>query len=317
MLISELLRPKIDSAYLKKELAEILMIENFNFQYPFILSSKSDTTAKHFLNYCIENKLNVNYCSIETIIETPDSLHDFLNILEKVTSIYLRPPILSNEQDIILWSILHSTLLNGKHINVIQPSLAFLNYSKPLQILKSIYQNQNVIVKPIDSFIKNISLTNKNELFIIKGISDLRTIVVYLNDKRLDWSTKNGLTHPYLMQKTILGNNYRVHVIDDKVFAVKISYSTEIDYRYSTEKLSFMPFDLPKLVKEFCIKVTKSEQLVFSGIDFIVENDTWYCLEINPNPGFHPYDINSKMSISKALYNSLIKKTAYNKKFVS
>jgi len=305
MLIDKKLRKTIKSSFLSNSYEE-LDISIIDFHIPSILFSKNDPTSLFFIYYCKKMNYKINSFQIESILHDSNSLENFSLIVSKLKSVYLRPPILTDLIKISYWVILHAKLtFNVK--NIIQPSIHFLNYSKPLQMLKSIIPNQNNLVKPINSLIlNNKHIIQNKKTFIVKGISDYRTIVVELNDKRLNKSADNNITHFYQIQEKLDGLNVRIHIINDKAFGVIMSKSETIDYRYSKEKIEIKLIKIPIEVKEFCLKVTESEKLIFSGIDFIISNGYWYCLEINPNPGYHSYDINN-FEISKEIYNYLMK----------
>lgn len=305
MLIDKKLRPRIDSAYLSKKKSNNKN-KNYDFRFPFIISSLKDSTSLFFQKFCLKNDLPLNYYPIESIIKNEITLNDFINNIPKVKSIYLRPPILITTKEVNLWSILHANLLFSNPTFVLQPRISFLNHSKPLQINASIKKHQNELVKPIFTYVRNFCIKERSDDFIVKGVSDTRTEVVLSNDKRLNWLSDDIVTHPYLLQRAIKGNNYRVHVVNNQVFGTKISLSKTIDYRYSDEDIMLSPINVPDAVRRFCLDVTKSEKLSFSGIDFIINDNVWYCLEINPNPGYHSYDTKDN-DISYELYNLLNK----------
>src|SRR5690606_24267599 len=140
-----------------------------------------------------DNNYGINSLKIESILQDEKSLEKFSSIISKIRSLYLRPPILVDKNQIAYWTLLHSKL-SFSNIKIIQPSLHFLNYSKPLQMLKSIMQFQNKLVKPINTYISNNKcIKNNNTSLIVKGLSDYRTIVVDVNDSRLNWNKKPTL----------------------------------------------------------------------------------------------------------------------------
>jgi len=108
---------------------------------------------------------------------------------------------------------------------------------------------------------------------------------------------------PVFFQERIRGANVRVHVIDNKCYCVKIR-SQEVDYRYDrsaevVESVHAIPAELASM----CVDVTRSLGLVFSGIDFVLSDadGEYYCLEVNPMPGYHGYDLTLNGAISEGL----------------
>jgi glutathione synthase/RimK-type ligase-like ATP-grasp enzyme len=97
------------------------------------------------------------------------------------------------------------------------------------------------------------------------------------------------LPHPVQVQPRIQGDNIRVHVIADGVFACSIATDT-IDYRYGSEPV-MRPTSLPPEVKKWCVHMTRVEGLRFSGIDLIRDRaGGYFCFEINPMPGYDYYE---------------------------
>lgn len=107
---------------------------------------------------------------------------------------------------------------------------------------------------------------------------------------------------PVFFQERIWGANVRVHVVRDRCHAVLIR-SDAVDYRYDDSgKASEMPFTLPGDIAALCVSVTAALDLEFSGIDFILTEDSqYYCLEVNPMPGYHGYDRCLRLAISDDL----------------
>ena len=109
---------------------------------------------------------------------------------------------------------------------------------------------------------------------------------------------------PTLFQKVVPGNNYRVHVIKDEIFAVRIE-SDRLDYRYG--KTTMVAEELPHDIATKCRRITSSIGLHFSGIDLMrTPDDEWYCFEINPSPAYSYFQVNSGVPISTALAKALM-----------
>ena len=108
---------------------------------------------------------------------------------------------------------------------------------------------------------------------------------------------------PVFFQERVWGTDLRVHVVRDRCHGVLIR-SPAVDYRYdrsgeATEK----PVKVPEDLAERCISVTAALGLEFSGIDLIHSDDdnAYYCLEVNPMPGYHGYDLTLDYAISDSL----------------
>ncbi len=108
---------------------------------------------------------------------------------------------------------------------------------------------------------------------------------------------------PVFFQERIRGIDVRVHVIQNSTFSVEIR-SSEVDYRYDRSlDITEAAHELDTAVAAKCIAITRSIGLTFSGIDFIRsdEDDQYYCLEVNPMPGYHGYDLTLGGQISRRL----------------
>ena len=80
--------------------------------------------------------------------------------------------------------------------------------------------------------------------------------------------------------------------------------SEEVDYRYdASAHQSESSVAIPAELASKCITVTRDLGLVFSGIDFVLsdKDGEYYCLEVNPMPGYHGYDLTLNGAISEAL----------------
>ena len=104
-------------------------------------------------------------------------------------------------------------------------------------------------------------------------------------------------------QERLWGDDVRVHVVADQCHAVRIR-SDEVDYRYDRSgNVTEQRCDVPVEIKRKCIDATAALGLSFSGIDFVQMQSTgdYVCLEINPMPGYHGYDLTLDYGISASL----------------
>ena len=192
-------------------------------------------------------------------------------------------------------------LLNFSNIKVItRPYDQFRNTSKPYQQITTL----GSIESPHTSIIKKTKpkLPKKN---IVKSISSVRSIVVDESVYK-QWNI-DSLSHlPVQFQEKIDGKNIRVHIVDDKVFAHEVHIKDGVDYRYN--KPHYTPLQLPQHVIEACQNLRKKENNLLVGIDLIYENNKYYCLEVNPSPGwghFHDKNHDVTFEIGKKLQEVL------------
>ncbi len=142
---------------------------------------------------------------------------------------------------------------------------------------------------------------------IYKSISAHRSIVRELTpaaEQRL----ARIRTLPTQFQEYLPGDDVRVHVVGQAVFATLIR-SDAIDYRYAAEdgcSASYEPFALPGDVADKCRALSSALELPLCGIDFkrtpVAE---FVCLEVNPAPAFSSYQEQTGQPIAEAIVREL------------
>lgn len=143
---------------------------------------------------------------------------------------------------------------------------------------------------------------NKYRRVIYKSISGVRSIVSQLTEKDLE-RVEDVACCPTQFQRFIAGTDYRVHVLNETVFAHRIKCPDD-DYRYSQDA-RIEPAKLDGELEEQCVRLAQKLGLEFAGIDLrqSVDGD-WYCFEVNPSPGFTHFD-HGAGDISLAVANHL------------
>jgi hypothetical protein len=135
---------------------------------------------------------------------------------------------------------------------------------------------------------------------IYKSVSGTRSIVSRLRPEHRPRVEQLGAC-PTQFQQYIPGTEYRAHVVGSRVFACRIISAAD-DYRYSTDPVDVAQADLPDSIAELCIATAAAMDLPVAGIDLRLTPDgDWYCLEVNPSPGFSYYDVNRSPSIAEAV----------------
>jgi len=178
------------------------------------------------------------------------------------------------------------------------------NNSKPLQLSllrQAGFKIPETLITNSAPEAKHFLKANSDVIF--KSISGVRSIVEKVSaahELQLDdvqWC-------PTLFQKVVPGNNYRVHVVNDEVFAVRIE-SDRLDYRYGNTTMEAE--ELPAEIAGKCCKITSSLGLHLSGIDLMrTPAGEWYCFEVNPSPAYSYFEMNSGVPVSKAIAKALI-----------
>ena len=139
---------------------------------------------------------------------------------------------------------------------------------------------------------------------------------------------------PVIFQERIRGISVRVTIVGEKVIScVRIPAET-LDYRnapgYAAGQQVYEPEICPEHIAAKSIQLMQKTGLLFSGIDFIVQNDgKWVFLEANSSPVYMDIEQKTKVSITNALadhliylandpqyYKNLLAKTARTESFV-
>lgn len=115
---------------------------------------------------------------------------------------------------------------------------------------------------------------------------------------------------PIHLQRQIPGSDARIHVVGESVVAQRLA-TTATDYREGGNFDDLTTFDPPDDIVSLVVSATKATGLEFAGWDFrIGDDDTYWCLEVNPMPGYSPYDRHCDGAISRLLLDHLSQRKA-------
>ncbi len=238
--------------------------------------------------------------------------------LESVSAAYFRPYDLSEvdvlkriPRDTAEWSrmlqverMLHVWLELAPILVVNRPSMMATNNSKPYQaeiIRRAGLAVPATLLTTSPSAVMDFS--RHHERVIYKSISSIRSIVSELVPD--DPIRLAEVTHcPTQFQERIAGDDVRVHVLGDEIFACRIVAPTA-DYRYSREA-RIERFELPDSVAAACLAVARELGLHFTGIDLRRTPDgAWFCFEANPSPGYSYFAAETGQPIARRLADYL------------
>jgi len=138
---------------------------------------------------------------------------------------------------------------------------------------------------------------------ISKTVCGVRADTIPVTEKDFDkFDPSSGPVH---IQRLIPGADARIHVVGDQLIAQRLS-SCGIDYRREGDLDELEVFDPPQSLCDLLVEGSRRVGLAFGGWDFkIDENGTYWCLEVNPMPGYSPYDTRCGGAISRALLRYL------------
>jgi hypothetical protein len=138
---------------------------------------------------------------------------------------------------------------------------------------------------------------------ISKTICGVRAEAVEVSERDFDeFEPPSGPVH---LQRLITGYDVRVHVIGNLYVAQEIK-TIAVDYRSVDEMHKLEVFELDSNFAKRLVVASKSLGLELSGWDFKVDAlGRFWCLEVNPMPGYGIYDKHCDGKISRCLLDHL------------
>ena len=123
---------------------------------------------------------------------------------------------------------------------------------------------------------------------VVKAVSGARVDCRHVDpDEFIDFDTDRGPVH---LQRFVAGFDVRAHVVANTVHSERIVCET-VDYRIANDRCSYDEFIMPPHLQENVVVAASKMGLIFSGWDFKVTPDgEFWCLEVNPMPGYNSYD---------------------------
>lgn len=123
---------------------------------------------------------------------------------------------------------------------------------------------------------------------VYKSVSGTRSRVSRLRKEHGDRFSDLS-SCPTQFQQYIPGSDYRVHVVDDKVFVCEVRCGSD-DYRYAEQAPEIRACSLTPDLEERCKSLVASMNLSVAGVDLRrTSEDEWFCFEVNPSPAFTYY----------------------------
>ncbi len=142
-----------------------------------------------------------------------------------------------------------------------------------------------------------------HERVIYKSISSIRSIVRELQSEDAAQLEKIRAL-PTQFQAFIPGDNVRVHVVGDEIFASEIT-TEAVDYRYAGRDdlaVSMRPVELPPDIANKCRQLSQALDLPLCGIDLKrTPAGEYFCFEVNPSPAYSYYQNHTGQPIAQAI----------------
>jgi hypothetical protein len=242
--------------------------------------------------------------------------------LPDVTSVYLRPyetermpavraagiggPVWARAVQVDDTLLSWADLTPARVVN--RPSAMAANGSKPFQgawVERFGFHHPETLMTTDPNLVREFHATHTAVIY--KSISGVRSKVARLTEATLD-RVDDVTWCPTQFQEYVPGDDYRIHVVGDCVFACRIT-STADDYRYASataDALKISVCTIPADVEKRAIELTRDMGLLVSGIDLRNHPDgRWYCFEVNPSPGFSYFEAATNQPIAEAVADLL------------
>ena len=204
---------------------------------------------------------------------------------------------------LIAWADLSSAFI------VNRPQAMAANNSKPYQLAQIAgfgFAVPDTLVTTDDTAVRRFR--ERHGRVIYKSVSGVRSIVSQLGGDECELADVANC--PTQFQEYIPGVDVRVHVAGDEILSVRIVSDAD-DYRYASRagcEVAMEPLDLPADVANACRTMAAAMGLHLAGIDLRhTPAGEWYCLEVNPSPGFTYYEAITGQPISKAVADLLVR----------
>ncbi len=143
---------------------------------------------------------------------------------------------------------------------------------------------------------------------VYKSVSSVRSIVKRLGTDEMDRLDEVRWC-PTQFQRFVEGNDFRVHVVGDELFAAEIATSAD-DYRYARHQGSrarMRGVELGPELGDRCRRLAAALRLPVAGIDLRLDPEgRWYCFEVNPSPGYSFFQEHTGQRIDRAIARLLL-----------
>jgi len=174
-----------------------------------------------------------------------------------------------------------------------RPSAMASNNSKPYQlglISAAGFAVPDTLVTTEPSAV--LEFWERHDAVVYKSISGVRSIVTRLRPEHRE--RLSDVAHcPTQFQQYIDGDDFRVHVVGEEVFACEIRSHAD-DYRYPQRQVAdvrLQACEVPPDVSDRCRQLAASLNLSVAGVDLRrTSSGEWFCFEANPSPGFSFYE---------------------------
>ncbi|MFJ8089596.1 RimK family alpha-L-glutamate ligase [Lysinibacillus sp. NPDC095746] len=199
-------------------------------------------------------------------------------------------------------------ILRDKGITLINPPVDSTKYYQLFRLIDAqIPMPQTCITNSYNELQNFVSKVGQVIFKPLTGGEHCREVNQFVLD-----SLRNQQTEPIIFQEYIKGQDIRVYLLNGEIISSHIleNNTDYLDYRenpaFSTDKLKYIPVNLPEYVIKFCKDAANILNLSFTGIDIkIDEKGNYYLIECNSMPIYIDAEIKLKISITDKIIDAL------------
>ena len=249
-----------------------------------LIAAETDATACHFARYVRRSGRPLAWWKAEDLLEHGPALLAAVHRAGPEIGFYLRRPGTPDHTLEDCLALVDEALQN--HVGPVVGAGADrgTNHSKPLHAA-TLNRGAGPVRVP-DTTVRTVVAGPPSRPTVVKVLSTQKVRVLRHPDP-VSAGTQRYLA-PVQTQPLITGRNVRVHVLSDKVHALAVS-SAVLDYRFDPG-FGVTTEELAPDIAAWCVAVVRREHLSFAGVDLIVSGGRTWCLEVNPNPGYHVFE---------------------------
>lgn len=266
-----------------------------------IVADACDPAARHLHLRARRRRTPVTWWTTDDLDAAAEQLRDRLGVSGH--GFYLRRPATSDTDIADMYRVVDELLLQHDGPVVGAGLDHSTNHSKPLHVATLHTIPDDAVLVPRTT-IRSSTVAGDGDN-VAKGLSSAKSEVVLLDS--VNGNPQIRYRVPVLTQERIDGRNIRVHVVADEVIAVRIG-SEALDYRFGS--FAVQSCSVTADVARWCRQAAGTERLAFAGVDLIETPNATWCLEVNPNPGYHVFEQRmpaepNRYRVSDALLNYL------------
>ncbi|WP_211234289.1 hypothetical protein [Paenibacillus taiwanensis] len=194
------------------------------------------------------------------------------------------------------------SILRRAENKVVQMNFATsIGFKLPQSLITNVAESADKFIASNPSVVKPLST---GRIRTIEGWETIQTNMV-VSSEPIDNLDVSPAYFQHYVDK--VDGEYRVTIIGEFVFAVRIESSNMVDWRRKGARNNYQLVELPQQVLDQCFKLMKQLDLAYGAFDFIKVGQEYCFLEVNPNGQWLWLEQLLNIPISQKIVDYLIK----------